>query len=133
MESFIFTWSRNTTRPRPLHTASISEIEKISSGVITISKKSTTYVTRKIVPPVRPLLSTLVRRGIKARQEGKPIPKAKPQKMSSVATSNSPRVGKNKGNNEEIMPKMIQTRIKRILSNFSAMIGPISMEINAAR
>jgi len=86
------------------------------------------YVAKKVLPPARPLSSTFVRIGIRARHEGKPIPKAKPQKTSSIATSYSPNVGKATGNNDEITPKRTQKRRKRILLTLPAIIDPISAD-----
>ncbi|MFH1821373.1 MAG: hypothetical protein ABH852_02890 [Methanobacteriota archaeon] len=102
-------------------------------GMITSNKKSTRYAAKKIIPPVRPLLSTFAKEELKARQEGKPMPKANPQKMSTAATSMSPKLDRAKGNNEEMTPKAIQERMKWTLLNFLAAKGPAIKEIMAAR
>ena len=84
------------------------------------------YVTRKIIPPILPLSSTLVKEENRAKQEGKPIPNAKPQNM------NTTNVGIIKENKDEITPSRIQMSKKRILETLSAIMGPIRKDIIVA-
>lgn len=106
----------------------MSKVKKISSCTIANRNNGkTAYVTQKIMPPTRPLSSTLVSVGIKARQEGKPIPNVNPQNPISIATSYLLEIG-NIRSNEEITPKRTQKRRKRILLTLSAITGPISAD-----
>ena len=107
----------------------MSEVKKILRCIITNKNNGKiAYIAQKIMPPTRPLSSTLVRVDIKARHEGKPIPNANPQNTISIATPLLLNVGKTISNNEEITPKRTQKRRKRILLNLSAIIGPISAD-----
>jgi len=91
------------------------------------------YIAKKIIPPVRPLSSIFVRESIKARHEGKPIPKVEPKRISDVMVPNLPKVGRTMYNREEITPKRTQMKRKRILPKFLATNGPISADTNAAK
>lgn len=111
----------------------MSEVKKISS--CTIANRNSgeiAYVTQKITPLTRPRSSTRVRVGIKARDEGNPIPNAKPKNTISIATPLLLNAGEPISNKEEITPKRTQKRRKRILLNLSAIIGPISADTIAA-
>jgi len=96
-------------------------------------KGKVAYIAKKIIPPARPLSSIFVREDIKARHEGKPIPKVKPKRISNVMVPNLPKVGRTMYNREEITPKRTQIKRKRILPKFLATIGPISVDTNAAK
>ena len=127
-------WSKNAPRPKLLHIASKSKIKKMLRCLtVIINKNNIAYVARKVIPPTRPLSSTVVRRGTKAKHEGKPIPNAKPKKATDIATSYLPSTGRNMGNNEEIIPKRIQKERKRVLSNLSAITGPSNIDINTTK
>jgi hypothetical protein len=82
-------------------------------------------VMRKIVPPARPLSSILVRAGIKAKHEGKPIPNAMPHQTSRTATPRSPNEGMTAEKSEALTPNNIQKVKKRALETLSAIRGPM--------
>jgi hypothetical protein len=84
------------------------------------------YVAKKIIPLIRPLSSILVKEDIRARQEGKPIPNAKPQNM------NTTNVGIIREIKDEITPSKTQMSKKRILETLSAIRGPMTKDIIVA-
>ena len=124
---------KNGRRPKPLHAASGSELEEISKPpMVSINSGKIAYVKKKITPPTLPLSSIRVKVGIKAKQDGKPIPNEKPHKTSNIVIPCSPNLGRTAENNDEITPNRTQRSKKRILETLSAIKGPIRKDTTVA-
>jgi hypothetical protein len=116
-------------RLSPLHTASGSELDKTSKRpMVSTNNGKMAYVIKKIIPPIRPLSSILVK-DIRDRQEGEPIPNANPHHINNTAIPRSPNVGMIRENMDEITPSRVQRSKKCILETLSAIRGPIRKDI----
>ena len=107
-EDFFSIFRKSAINPIPLKRAKIAEFVAKSNVLKGIAIKGTLiFAIKKVMPPIRPLFSTLVHSAKYAKNEGMPKPNETPKRREMIQADQKAKVVNRAGKKDTITPEIV--------------------------